>query len=185
MTEARNASGDRVNYWQELGEELRARLSGPLRHPTFIMYFVGIIMIIGGLGLLPPIVGLLLGNLRHDAFLQALTSATYTYFLAITATAAVDFILSYRQRKYLLMFFLFLSLVVVLCALFAAIFGTLRSNPDTVLYPTAIGYLLALALWWIGNAKNVNLLDTRIEPRAPIAADVEGKPSGDLAGYTS
>jgi hypothetical protein len=143
------------------------------------MYFVGIIIIIGGFGLLEPMVSCwVLGKLKPDALPQALVSATYTYFVAITATAAVDLILSYHQKKYLLMFFLLGSFAVVICAFFAAI-----CKPSTAMYPSLFGYVLALLLWWVGNANNANLLDTPVEPTAPIGANA--KPSGDLTGFST
>jgi hypothetical protein len=141
------------------------------------MYFVGIIILVGGFGLLEPLASCWLGRLKADALPGALVSATYTYFVAVAATAAVDLILSYHQRKFLLMFFLLCSLVVFLCALSAAILG----DPARARYPSVLGYLLALFLWWVGNANNANLLDTPVEPTAAIGANA--KPSGDLAGF--
>lgn len=179
MTEPTNATLEAPNYWQELFATLKGRLRRPWRHPTFVMYFLVIIVIVGGFGLLEPLVSYWLGKLRADALPGALVSATYTYFAAIAATAAVDLILSYHQRKYLLMFFLMCSVVVFLCALFAAILG----NPAKAAYPSVLGYFLALFLWWVGNANNANLLDTPVEPTAPIGANA--KPSGDLAGFNT
>ena len=182
MTEPMDREDDTVNHWQEFRVTLKERLRGPCRHPTFVMYFVGIIVVVGGFGLLEPIVSCwVFGTLKPDAFPQALERATYTYFIAIAATAAVDLVLSYRQRKSLLMFFVLCSLTVLLCAFLAASLG----NPGVAKYPSILGYVLALFLWWVGNAENANLLDTPVEPTDSIGADAETNPSGNLTGFNA
>jgi hypothetical protein len=176
-------SREDINHWQEFFGTLKDRLREPCKHPTFVMYFIVIIIIIGGFGVLEPIVSyLLMGSLTADEFPRALTSAVYTYFVAIAATAAVDLILSYQQRKFLLMFFILCGLVVVLCFFFAVILGTYRRS-SIVIIPSIIGYTLALFLWWIGNATNANLLDIPPQPTAPAGGDANARPSGDLSGF--
>lgn len=173
---------DAMSHWQELGATLKERLRSPCSHPTFVMYFFGIIVIVGGFGLLEPMASCwIFRTLKPDAFPQALERATYTYFIAIAATAAVDLVLSYRQRKSLLMFFVLCSVTVLLCAFLAAALA----NPGVAKYPTIVGYVLALFLWWIGNAKNASLLDLPVEPRASIGADVGANPSGNLNGFNT
>lgn len=173
-------------YWQEFLATIKDRLRKPCKHPTFVMYFFGIIVILGGFGILEPMVSCwLLGRHKPEALPLILVSATYTYFVAIAATAAVDLILSYRQRKFLLMFFLLCSLIVFLCAIFAAIYGTLLSKPSAAAFPAVCGYLLALFLWWIGNANNANLLDTPIVPTNAMGADTKVNPAGSLTGFNS
>lgn len=180
MTNETNAVADKQSYWQELFGELRDRVSKPCRHPTFVMYFFAVIIVVGGFGLLEPIASRwLLDTLNPSAFPAALVSAAYTYFIAVAATASVDLLLSYSQRRHIRMFFLLCFLVVVLCGVIAA----LLRNPRDAAYPSVFGYFLALFLWWLGNADNVNLLDTPVVPTAPIGADA--KPSGDLAGFNT
>jgi len=174
---------EQANYWQEFREILRERLRKPCKHPTFVMYFLGIIMIMGGFGLIEPIIRFLSGSLKPEDFPRTLLSASYTYFVAIAATAAVDLILSYQKRRFLLMFFLLCLMVVYVCAWFAASYGAAPQVPLKAIFPAILGYMMALFLWWIGNAENANLLDEPVKPTAPIGAD--GQPGGDLTGFNT
>lgn len=175
---------DQPNHWQEFWRELKERSRKPLKHPTFVMYFGGIIILLGGLGLLDPVFNsVMLGNWPEIEW-GRLISACYTYFIAIAATAAVDLILSLNQRKYLLMFFLLGCLAVVLLAFIAFILGTFRGNVTAAAFPSMLGYSLALYLWWVGNADNPNLLEP-VKPDAPTGGDALAKPAGDLSGFTA
>lgn len=175
-----------ISYWREFGSILRERFRRPWKHPTFVMYFLGIIVLLGGFGIAEPMVNCwVLGKLPPDELPKALVSAAFTYFVAIAATAAVDLILVYKQRKYMLMFFVLALLIVLLCAVLSAGFGTVLGKPASATIPVAVGYLLALFLWWVGNANNAQLLDTPVQPTDPIGADAHAKPTGDLTGYNA
>jgi hypothetical protein len=174
------------NYWHEFTATLKDRVRKPWKHPTFVMYFFGIIFIVGSFGVLEPLVScMLLRTLPPTELPGALISASYTYFVAIAATAAVDLILSYHQhrRKFLLMFFLLSSLAVYACAFVAAIYVTFLHRPASGAVPAVLGYVLALILWWLANADNVNLLDTPVQSTAPIGADAQAQMTGDLTGF--
>ena len=43
-----------INYWYEFGSVLKERFFKPFKHPTFVMYFLGIIVILGGFGIAEP-----------------------------------------------------------------------------------------------------------------------------------
>ena len=106
------------SYWQEFFATLKERVCKPGRHPTFVMYFLGIIVVVGGFGIIES-ARQCFGPEGAQGGLcwRLMASSTYTYFTAIAATAAVDLILSYHQKKSLSMFFLLCSLGVFLCAL--------------------------------------------------------------------
>lgn len=178
-----NDSVEQSNYWQEFSEVLKERLRKPCKHPTFVMYFLGIIIIMGGFGLLEPVIRFLAGSLKSEDLPRTLLSASYTYFVAIAATAAVDFFLSYQKRRFLLMFFLLCLVVVYLCAWFASAYGAVPQVPMKAIFPAAIGYMLSLFLWWVGNAENANLLEVPVNPTASIGADAQ--PGGDLTGFNT
>lgn len=162
------------NHWQDFWETLKERFFRPGKHPTFVMYFIGIIIFVGGLGLLEPVIStLFLGESWKTESIR-LISACYTYFLAIAATAAVDVILSVRHQKYFLMLFLCSCFIVLSCAFLAVI--------TKAASPAIFGYVLALLLWWIGNADNTNLLDTPVKHDAPIGGDAEAKLVGNMNG---
>ncbi len=184
MNTASGNVSDQSNHWQEFWQEIKERARKPLRHPTFVMYFVGIIIILGGLGFLEALISSVMLEQKPEIEWGRLISACYTYFLAIAATAAVDLILSLSQRKFLMMFFLLCCLAVVLCAILAAILGTFRGNAAAAAVPSVLGYVLALFLWWVGNANNANLLDTPIKPDAATGGNAQTQPAGDLSGFT-
>lgn len=185
MTHTNDTPTDKItNYWQEFKITLKERLVKPCNHPTFVMYFFVIIVVIGGLGLLEPIVScFVLETLPLADFPKTLVSATYTYFVAIAATAAVDLILSYHKKKYLLMFFLLGLIIVFFCFLFAVTYSTFLKRPLDAGYPAVLGYVMALFLWWIGNANNAKLLDADVNPNAAIGDDKQ--PIGNLTGYNT
>ena len=169
------------NHWNEFYQTLKERLCVPARHPTFVLYFIGIIVVIGGFGIFEPLVSFVLGKTTKTELPHALICATYTYFVAIAATAAVDLTLSYRKRKYLLMLFLLSCFLV----LFLAFLSAIINRHQYAAIPTVIGYILALVLWWIGNATNANLLDTPPPENAPTGGSSSAPPVGDLAGFNS
>jgi len=172
------------NYWSEFGSELMVRLLKPWKHPTFVMYFLGIIVILGGFGIAEPMMNCwVFGKLPAADLPKAIVSAAYTYFVAIAATAAVDLILAYRQRKYLLMFFVLALLIVLLCAIVSAGIGTVLGKPQSAAVPAVIGYVLALVLWWVGNANNSQLLDTPPPPQNETGGSTDQPLAGGTQGF--
>ena len=172
----------KANHWREFKNQLNERLQEPCKHPTFILYFFGIIVVIGGFGLLEPMFTyFVFGKMTAEEFPKALVSAAYTYFIAIAATAAVDLILADRQRKYLLMFMVVASLLVFLCAVFSAAFSTINGKPTYAVVPVVLGYLGSLTLWWVGNAKNAHLLDT--PPSQNAATGGDSPATGDISEF--
>ena len=166
------------NYWQEFWDELTERLRTPAKHPTFVFYFFGIIVLVGGFGWLEPLGSGLFSWEWTENKTVRLISAFYTYSVCIAATAAVDLILSLHQRKYLMMLFLVCCGLVLLCAILAANLGTLASIP-----PLFVGYILALFLWWVGNANNFNLLDSQPKPDVTTGGDTHVQPVGNLGDF--
>jgi hypothetical protein len=173
------------SHWQEFREILRERLCEPAKHPTYVMYFLGFIIIVGGFGFIESIVTFLNGDKWTDVELARVISACYTYFVAIAATAAVDFVLSLRKRRFMLMFFLFGCLAVMILAVISMIVGTIKGHASAAILPTLVGYVASLFLWWLGNAGNPNLLDTDVEPSAPTGGDIQVPPAGNLGGFRS
>ena len=170
-------SQTQVNYWQEFRDELMERLRTPRKHPTFVFYFFGIIVFVGGFGLLEPLgAGLFSLEWTENETIR-LISACYTYSVCIAATAAVDLMLSLHQRKSLLMLFVVCCFVVFLCAMVAAHQG--------IVALAICGYILALLLWWVGHAHNVNLLDTPSNPDVTTGGATQEQPTGDLSDFTS
>ena len=184
MSTASDNVSAQPNHWQEFRRELKERARKPLKHPTFVMYFVGIIIFLGGLGLLDPVLNSVMLGKWPEIEGVRVVSACYTYFLAIAATAAVDLILSLNQRKFLLMFFLLCCLAVVLLAFLAFVLGTFRGDATAAAFPSVLGYALALFLWWVGNANNTNLLEPPVKPDASTGGDAQANPAGDLSGFT-
>jgi len=181
-----NNSMEQPNYWQEFSDTLKERLKKPCKHPTFVMYFLTIVVLVGGFGVYEPLVScFVFGATPTKDLPHAVVSASYTYFVAIAATAAVDLILSYYRKKFLLMFFLASSFAVIVLAIFSAAATYNRVIPVSAAIPTLLGMILALFLWWIGNADNMHLLDSQVEPAAAIGADSRKEPTGDLTGFNT
>jgi hypothetical protein len=178
-----NDSQGVTDYWRELRDVLLERLAKPLRSPTFVFYFFTIILVVGAFGIIEPVIRYFLveDNSKQLDSLAAfqhyhdeLTSAFYTYFVAIAATAVVDLILFYHKQKHLMMFFLFSALIVFIFAILAAI----KRESSAGLGFAIIGYVLSLLLWWIANAENVHLLDQRTKPTNALGGNPESPTHG-------
>ena len=166
------------NHWQEFRDVLKERLRTPTKHPTFMMYFWGIIVILGAVVSLESVVtSYLLSGKWTEIESIRMISALYTYSVAIAATAAADLVLSLREPKYLLMLSQLSCVAVGICAVLAAHLGTLAL--------ALFGYILALFLWWVGNANNATLLDTPSKPDVTTGGDTQDQPVGDLSDFNT
>jgi hypothetical protein len=172
------------NYWTLFSTSLKDRLRKPLRHPTFVMYFFVFIVFIGGIGVLEPIATYILsGQFPSRDLYHVIVCEIYTYFIAISATVTIDLILSTDKHKFLVMFFIVCLVGILVCFAFSVIYAQFLNRPRAALIPAALGYLLALFLWWIGNADNSKLLEKPVKPLDAIGDDTGL--SGDLGGYVS
>src|ERR1044071_9667693 len=91
--------------WKDLGIEIYRRLKKPLGYPSFVFYFLGIIVLVGSLGVWISI---------YKQSWEAVPRDLSTYLLAILSAASADLILSEGKKQSLQMFAI-LTLVIGGC----------------------------------------------------------------------
>lgn len=164
------------HYWKELFTDLWQRFIKPFKYPTFVGYFLLIVVGVGAFGIFDPLVrNYYFHTLSEEEFVRTFSSAVYTYFVAIAATAVTDIVISPHEKKSFSMAFLLGGAVVIICALLSA-----GSAPKLAVVPSAIGYIVALLLWWLSNANNAHLHDYVPPPTAPTGGSVDTQVAGDI-----
>jgi membrane associated rhomboid family serine protease len=165
-------------HWIDFSSDLWRMLKAPLGQPPFIFYFLGIIVIVGGLGVSLSISeGINAGTLVAST---AVPRSLSTFLLAILATAFVDLSMHFEaQAKRSLKMF----------ALFTLVLGTvggtialLTSNIKMAYSSAVAGSLLALLLWWIANSANEKLFEPNPSPTASLGENLQEMP-GTLEGF--
>lgn len=160
----------------KLKHELKLRLGSPLKQETFCLYFIGLVMIAGSFGVWEPLFRCFyFHSLKQDELLKSIVGASYSYFVAVAATASVDIQLGLKPERSTRVFLSLCALGVAACAVLAA-FGP---NPYSSRWPALIGVVLSLFLWWIANGENPNLQDN------PPTSTLGGKTTDPLAGGTN
>lgn len=157
----------------------------PLARPRFVMYFFVLIVFLGGLGWIEPIFRFVITGVPcGDDFSKACVTSLYGFFIAIAATAAVDFMLDNKVSKDLLMVFVAAGAATVVAAILASVL--LEQERYFGAWSFAIlGYCLSLSLWWIGNAENQKLVGPDADPTVTTGGPPGVNPKGDLNGFTN
>jgi hypothetical protein len=158
-----------LSRWKNFSHELKKRTVQPLEQPTFVFYFVVVIVIVGGLGVLikvPKAIGA--GATSQDVL--AVAKDLSTYLLAMIAAAFVDLNFSESAKQpSLRMFALSLSIIGAICA----VYSNFTSNSGRACYIALFGTVLALFLWWIANFDNAKLLEPLPAPTAATGGDTD------------
>src|ERR1051326_3725783 len=146
--------------WLDFAADMLERVYEPFGQPAFIFYFLGIIVVVGGLGVTISIYeAVVSGTLRAT---HSVPRSLSTYLLAILATAFVDLTLTVEtQSKRSLKMFTLFTLVL------GTVGGTialLTLNVKLAYICALIGTFIALFLWWIANSKNVKLFEPNPPP---------------------
>lgn len=164
-----NEMNDTWSDWRDFGVTLLSRISKPSAHPRFVLYFFGIIVLGGSLGIsIPSIRNIIVSGSGEAEWFSVLHSAS-TYTLAILAAALADAILSENVKPSLKLLIFVLAAVVGLCAIIILFLKSIESG--TVL--SVISGVLALFLWWVSNAENANLLEPPPKANVALGGDVE------------
>ena len=151
-------NGDDGNNWRDLFGELWRRLRRPIGYPAFILYFVTIIIIVGGLG---TWLTMLAGNW------VTVPSSISTYLLAIIAAAAADLILSKPKdntKRTLELSLQMLALASLVIGTSLAVLTEFTEDFTAKYIFSILGSILALLLWWIANSDNEKLMDSDVDP---------------------
>ena len=160
---------------------MRDRVKAPQGNPLFVIYFVSIVVLVAGLGIIITIVRHLTTTFADDTAMIAswknIFEAAATYSIAISATALADVILSRASAETRAFKAIAIALTVLVGLSFAASFGLPFYGALT---GAIVGVLLSLFQWWVINAHNANLDD---DPTDPTGGDPMRPLAGTLEGY--
>lgn len=172
--------------YRDLWRGVVERTTRPLRHPSFVAFFILAVFGLGASGVWLELYVLVFPDRSATShFLHypgapsrfdALRTAMITFFTAVSGTSAMQLIWAedFKHFRSASALILFLFLVVALL-IFPA-----RICDCAAISVGALMSLLALWVWWVANAKQADLLD-RVDPRDAVG----GKTSTPLSGSTS
>lgn len=147
----------------------------PIEHPTFVIYFLVIVVGVGGIGTWVELFKLTRPQGISNP-LDGLITSLITFFFALVGTSCTQLIIEESESKALralTLFFLFLAFVGAVLA--AAGVGSGQAG----IFPWTFASIAALAIWWLANAKSPGLRD----PDAPTGGAVTKTLPGNLAEY--
>lgn len=163
---------DKWINWKGFRSQLVKRVREPIQYPGFFIYFLIVLVIMGGLGVWITLFRLLFSEGSQDW--ELFSSSLSTYALPIMAAAFGDLILAERPIRSVQIFAYGIAILGAICA----VVGMVNNIP----YVCVFGVILALFLWWFANSENANLIEPTPPATAPTGGDVEKQ---ELKGDTS
>ncbi|MFN4037511.1 hypothetical protein [Comamonas aquatica] len=161
--------------WAALRRELALRAVEPIEHPTFVIFFLAIVVGVGGVGTWVELFKLSRPQGAPDP-LDGLITSLITFFFALVGTSCTQLIIEESESKALralAQFVLFLAFV-------GAVLATAGvGSGQAGIWPWTFASVAALVVWWLANAKSPGLRD----PDAPTGGAVTKTLPGNLANY--
>lgn len=143
---------DNENYWPDLWAFGIKRFKKPIGHPSYWFYFGLIVVGVGGIGVWKAVF--------CDQTFHAIASNLMTFFPAVAGASAFEIVLSKDEEtipKSARTATLLLGGLLCLAIIFIWSHDT---RPEAT-FVGIVAALLSLGLWWIANAENNALLDSR------------------------
>jgi len=131
--------------WNIFGELWQDYIWGPKGNSTFVMYFLTVIVLPAIIIIFEPWIELKMEIIKKLDLIPLTIKGTCTFSVTLAMTTVINFSLSEINKTLKIVFFLMLGIVGI-CTFISILFGTL--------IPPSIGLLIALFLWWVGNANN-------------------------------
>lgn len=166
--------------WKSLLDELARRLKKPIHHPSFVLYFFVIIILIGAAGFWISLFRELSNepNCRNWIILPRTLS---TYLLAILTAGSTELILLSEQTRSLRMF----AISTLIIGLIFSIFGQVLTKSIFALLFAILGTAIALYIWWIANSDNIRLLEEIPNANVTTGGDTEQELEGDISDIST
>lgn len=154
-------------HWTELWNFLKKRLKSPIAHPSYIFYFILVVVGVGGIGVWKAAV--------IDQSVVDTTSNLMTFFPALAGASAFELALNKGIIKAARMLTILVGGILVVAII------VMWNYPDNLLslFVGLICATVSLTLWWIANADNGKLLE---EPpgKEAFGGEVEAATQGQL-----
>lgn len=161
------------NFWPHFGREIAHRFRYAIRFPSFVLYFLFVIIGIGMSGVFITMEKELHNKqYSHEDVILSLC----TYFIALIASSSVELIVSNtvqhdRAKKSMVILGLISVLIGVCLFWSASVTKTIFSYIISI-----CGVLFAFFIWWLANAYNQSLVEIVIQPIPPVGP-LPGNPS--------
>lgn len=162
-----------LNEWKAIYNFLKRRATEPANFPSYVLYFIVVVVIIGSIGFLTE---LLFGSDCHFNY-DALTTNAANIFISFIAASSIELVLINDNDEYLtpnssikgvqLLGISFLIFGLLLWMLIWKIKGGVCG-----LSLSLLGMVFSYALWWISNAGNKTLIPDQAE-KAPVGGEIE------------
>ncbi|QJW78702.1 hypothetical protein [Burkholderia glumae] len=168
-------SRDWTRHWAALKHELALRAIEPLESPTFVFFFLAIVVGVGGIGIWVELFKLTRPQ-GTPGPLDGLITSLIAFFFALVGTSCTQLIIEESESKALralAQFVLFLAFVG------AALATAGVGSSQAAILPWTLASIVALIVWWLANAKSPGLRD----PDAPTGGAVTKTLPGDLSNY--
>ncbi|KZX87802.1 hypothetical protein A3726_09260 [Erythrobacter sp. HI0037] len=159
-----------------LWDDIKRRTTKPKEHATFVFYFLGAILFIGGLGIWVELINAAGSWTETD--LVALRTALTTFFIALIASSGFQLVLG--EWKQLRAAAYMVSLL--MAGLGIWLIADRELDLKVAIPLSVIGYLISLWIWWISNADNTDLHDEP-PPEASVGGELDRDLKGDLEGF--
>lgn len=139
-----------MNFFQEVW----LRFQMPWKQGAFVGYFIFIVVLFGGVGVLASI---------HDVYQDGwkdcfrIAQNVGTYFMAIIAASVVDLNLSLSIKNFAS---LIIYSIVALAVSLVLFYWSYTANSNVAFVPACLGLVLGLVVWILANADNDKLNDS-------------------------
>jgi hypothetical protein len=163
-------------HWKTFFFELWDKMSQLWYQPPAVFYFLGIILLVGGIGIWASIYSVCIVKSELREWI-VVSHAMSIYFIAIIATSSSDLLLSEKKAPSWQMFAIF----VLIIAIVLAILCYLTSTKISFIF-SSIGITLALFSWFIANADNIKLLEPSPPPIDAAGGNIDKGLEGNLNG---
>lgn len=161
-----------MGLWKELGVEIKRRFKKPFGFPAFVLYFLGIIILVGGLGVWIPL---------YKQDWQAVPRDLSNYLLAILSASAADLTIFETDKRSLQM----VAFVSLFVGIALAVLALTNSDLTRAYIYAVSGAALALFLWWIANSDNIRLTEKNNSPDVVTGGDPHTNPAGTMGEIES
>lgn len=146
-----NSPNQKVSKWNELYLFFSERFNSPIEHPEYILYFIIIIIGLGGISIWTSLF------VEYHEFIfnnKNVIGNLLSFSVAILATGSIE--MMFVENKYIknTLFLISLGVIIISCLLYLFFFNCNSYNGYIIAIPL---YLFSLYIWWIANADNANL----------------------------